>query len=495
MACIWIPVALAAIVAGAAGDAIEVGREKHLFLDDFLIASMDNVSRTIHPAVKSGENPVLWPEEPWEGTVAVLYGSVIRDGDRYRMWYHGGGGVSYAESADGVVWEKPRLDFVVEDGQRTNAVVKRGAEEGAPNAIKDFYEVFGVHRDAVADEAKRYVMGFLSIQRGYDGPRQDPFHRGQRRGLGVAYSPDGLRWTLADSWTTEAICDGGTYWMRDPRRDVYILFGRTKYVTPEVAAAWKGDAWVDSKFWGRSVARTESPDFQDWDFKDPATAPIAMTVDVKDVPGDEIYSMAVFPYETVYIGLVQMFHNQEDACHLDIQLAVSHDGAHFERVGDRTPFLPCGGIGEWDRFNTSMANNPPIAVDDDLRFYYGGRTYRHSPYAGPDKGEPGGGIGFATVARDRFVSLDARFSGGVVTTKPVRLDGDAIHLNGASAFGSIVVEVLNSAGEAVAVSEPARADALDIPVVWAEGGTEGLTQPVSLRFTLKNARLYAVWCE
>ena len=32
----------------------------------------------------------------------------------------------------------------------------------------------------------------------------------------MAHSADGIRWALADSWSTEAICDGATHWMFDP---------------------------------------------------------------------------------------------------------------------------------------------------------------------------------------------------------------------------------------------------------------------------------------
>jgi len=44
-------------------------------------------------------------------------------------------------------------------------------------------------------------MGFLSLDRSYSGPNEDPFHGGQRRGLGVAASPAGIRWSLLDNWT------------------------------------------------------------------------------------------------------------------------------------------------------------------------------------------------------------------------------------------------------------------------------------------------------
>ena len=85
-----------------------------------------------------------------------------------------------------------------------------------------------------------------------------------------------------------------------------------------------------------------------------------------------------------------------------IQLAVSRDSIHFMRVGDRSPFIPVGPVGSWDRFNNSIANNPPIIIGDELRFYYGGRMYRHSPYRGADRGwgresKRGAGIGLATI--------------------------------------------------------------------------------------------------
>jgi len=138
--------------------------------------------------------------------VAIVYGSVIRDEGKYRMWYLGYGkdgsrGVAYAESADGIAWRKPAFDFHRVDGQATNLLIPAGAKEGSPNALPVYYELFGVHKDsAEADPSRRYKLGFLSIQRGYKGPREDPFHRGERRGLGVAASPDGIHWKLIDSW-------------------------------------------------------------------------------------------------------------------------------------------------------------------------------------------------------------------------------------------------------------------------------------------------------
>lgn len=476
--------------------AVRLDRTKQLFLDDFLIARGENVERRIHPARKHPANPLIWPRETWEGAVALVYGSVIRDGDKYRMWYLSGPGVSHAESADGIVWDKPKLGICRIDGHDTNAVLRRPADAEGANALPHFYELLGVHKDPrEKDPARRYKMGFVSIQRDYSGPREDVFHRGQRRGLGVAASPDGIHWSLVDNWATEAVCDGPGHWMFDSVRGKYVLYGRTKFVAPEVKQMWAEHPWCEKRCWGRAVTRVESPDFIHWDPADPGVGPVVLAPDAEDPVGTEFYSMMVFPYESVYIGLVQVYHVHPEQYYLDVQLAVSRDGVDFTRVGDRSPFIPVGPVGSWDRFNNSLANNPPIVVGDELRFYYGGRTYRHSGYDGPDKGQSGGGIGLATVQRDRFVSLGASFDGGRVTTRPLQLDGKTLHLNADSDFGEIVVEVRSREGDLIARSSPIRADGLDIEVEWAEGNLASAPDEVVLVISLRNALLYALWAS
>lgn len=487
---------VAAVLTAAPHEPIPVTRQKQLFLDDHLVASMTNVTRRICPAEKFPGNPVLWQTEPWEDELAVLYGSVLRDEGKYRMWYKAGMGVGYAESDDGVRWSKPLVGITDSKGRRTNVLLLKKAKFQGPDDCPTFWELFGVHRDDKdPDPSRRYKMGFLSIIRPYDGPRRDPFHPTDRRGLGVSGSPDGIYWTLIDPFATEAICDGDTHWMFDASRGKYLLYGRTKKTLPEVERAWSHYDWYKDYHSGRASARLESPDFLKWDHVDPATAPVVMTADAQDEPGTEIYSMQVFPYESVYIGLVQVFHARPETCYLDVQLAVSHDSLHFTRVGDRSPFIPVGPVGSWDRFNHSLANNPPIEVGDELRFYYGGRTYRHTPYKGKDTGPQAGGIGFATVQRDRFVSLEASFDGGTIVTRPVVLKGDTLHVNAKADFGEITIEALDLSGERLARSRPVRRDALDTAVEWRESSGKLNDRPIQLRITLKNARLFALWSD
>jgi len=474
---------------------ITVDSRKQLFLDDYLLASLTRVQRTVEQAQKFAGNPVLWPTENWEPPRAVIYGSVLRDEGKFKMWYHSGGGVGYAESDDGIRWNKPRLELTRLAGERSNVLFTRKSDTSGPDALPHFQEVFGVHRDdREPDPARRFKMGFLSIDWKYDGPDGLPWRKNQRRGLGLAGSPDGLHWKLINSWATSAIVDGATHWMFDPARGKYVLYGRTLNVVPEVVMAWQTNSWFKQWFSGRAVGRIESADFLNWDYTKPNTAPVVLTADLEDKPGTEIYSMKVFPYDGIYIGLVQVLHATPDDATVDVQLAVSRDGLQFTRVGKRGTFLPLGPVGSWDRFNLSLANNEPIVAGDELRFYYSGRLYRHNPYAGADTGEEKGGIGFATLRRDRFVALEASFDGGEIMTKVVQLRGTTLHLNAQAEFGEIIVELLDANNRPLGQSKPIQRDALDIPVEWT-APVAGLSEPVQLRIQVRNARLFALWCQ
>jgi len=57
--------------------AIEVGPQKQLFLDDYLVASSTNIFRRIHPAEKSRSNPVIRQTEPWEDPFTVPRTTVL----------------------------------------------------------------------------------------------------------------------------------------------------------------------------------------------------------------------------------------------------------------------------------------------------------------------------------------------------------------------------------------------------------------------------------
>src|SRR5258706_592006 len=414
----WLKFILTVLVAGTRllgpSAALDIGVEKELFLDDHLIASATRIQRQVQPAQKFARNPVIWPEESsGEPEMATLYGSVLRDEQEFKIWYKSGMGVGYADSEDGITWRKPKFDLTMIDGHGSNILFRKKNKTDGPDESPFYYELFGVHRDdREQDASQRYKMGFLDIDWKYKGTNGNPWHKGQRRGLGVAGSPDGIHWKLIDSWASEAIVDGATHWMFDTNLQKFVLYGRTKKVLPEVAAAWQTNAWFRNWFSDRAVARIESPDFVHWNFTRPDTAPVVMTAELEDKPGTEIYSLKVFRYGSGYVGLVQVFQATPEASTLHIELASSRDGIHFMRVGRGTPFIDVGGVGAWDRFNLSIANNDPIAVGDELRFYYGGRLYRHGPEFGPGKRAGRGGGGVGANSKGRVVALGDKFYGG-----------------------------------------------------------------------------------
>src|SRR4051812_15126416 len=90
---------------------ITLDSRRQLFLDDFLIASVQGARRVVEPARKHAANPVLWPTEDWEDKLATVYGSVLRDAGKFRMWYHSRTGPGYAESDDGLKWVKPAMEL------------------------------------------------------------------------------------------------------------------------------------------------------------------------------------------------------------------------------------------------------------------------------------------------------------------------------------------------------------------------------------------------
>ena len=469
-----------------------------LFLDDWVIESSANVCRRIEPLRKQAANPLIVPDRPWEGCQALLYGSVLRDGatGRYRIWYLTGIGLGdtdhqamgYAESDDGLVWSKPLMDAVCRDGQPTNLVIRRG--DWLPHHF--FFEPFGVLDDpADPDPQRRFKFLYLSLE--FNSPKAwNPKIKGSRRGVGCAVSPDGLRWTPESDWTSEAIIDISQA-LYDPALREFMLYGRDHVILPEIERAWGGFPWFKANYWGRVVVRLTSPDLRRW-----SEPQLVMAADKDDPPGSDVYTMSVFPYEGLYIGMVQRYINNPDDPErdgtLDYQYAVSHDGIRFERVGDRAPCLALGGVGAWDRFNQSIANRP-VRVGDELRFYYSGRTCRHTPAAARSRetGPHWGAIGLATTPRDRFAALTAGFDGGTVVTKPFPAPAGGLRVNLCAPAGRVGVEVLDEQAQPIqGLSAEVRGDALDACVPLPADRLAAVAgRRVRLRFSLANARLYS----
>lgn len=459
---------------GATDPAVRIGTSEQLFLDDHVIAHTEGITRRVNPPRKHPV-PVITPDKVWERNMALLFGTVLFDAEEalYKAWYYAGGHVGYAVSKDGLNWVKPELDVVLHDGAKTNLVVERGT-------FGHFFELFGVLKDPDdPDPKRRYKMAFVTLERDFKGHYEHQFHSGQRRGLGTAVSPDGVHWVLENNVASTDVCDISRF-CRAPQSGKYVLFGRTKITPERDDGTWKVCGW------GRGVHYLESTDFCTW-----TPGELVLAADAKDPDGAEVYSVTPFPYEGVTIGLVQMFYGLPDQLNLNQQLGIARDGKHVIRVEPRDPFIAEGPVGSWDRYNISVGCLPPVAVRDELWFYYSGRTCRHSPYKGPDNGPKIGRIGLATIKRGRFLSLEASFESGTILTKPFIVQGDVLYLNANTAYGSIDVSLQDVTGKEISKRTTRGKDDIAIHANFRTRTLDALKgEPVRLHITLRNAQLY-----
>ena len=139
---------------------------------------------------------------------------------------------------------------------------------------------------------------------------------------------------------------------------------------------------------------------------------------------------------------------------MEVQLVSSRDLIHWERLGDRQPFIPLGTITDWDRSMIMPFTSNHIVRDGKLSTYYGGSKHAHRPNSywnkpGQEYPDDIQGMGLATIREDGFISLDADASGGVITTKPVRFDGNRLVINADAIEGSVDIEVLDLDGNTI----------------------------------------------
>ena len=141
-------VCLAAPVVAESPIAIDAQRE--LLVDDYLIDRFDGRAelRLHQPTPRE---IVLLFNEPWEGNSCGAYHTVLRDGDRYRMYYIAcqqtlkGEMAShpiftcYAESNDGVHWVKPELgQFEFAGSKKNNIIMWKGYDRDSEAIIVPF---------------------------------------------------------------------------------------------------------------------------------------------------------------------------------------------------------------------------------------------------------------------------------------------------------------------------------------------------------------------
>jgi hypothetical protein len=453
-----------------------------LFVDDELIADRQGVTRFINQAKKHPGNPVVRPQLPWEDDMVLLYGSVIRDESTgtFRMWYLGRNFedknpmrtvVCYAESDDGIKWRKPELGLVDYKGTTANNIVMVNHGQGLDTIV--------VFIDPADTDPQRHFKMFI-----YQLNTPD-----RREGLYLYTSPDGLNWTERPRPIMPGV-------LRYPKnadeqfRDDILIDGIGDVTMVRYDPVLKRYIANLKTLMGpkRSRCLAESDDLIHW------TRPrLILEPDERD-GADQIYGMVGFPYESLWLGIVQRYFAGGDLT-LDLTWAVSHDGRNWSRLEPRDAFLPVGPAGSWDSGNNSPSNSPPIRVRDELWFYYGGRNRSHNTRPTI------GAIGLATLPVDRIAGLRAR-GRGVVTTRPLTFADGTLHVNADARNGSLRIELLDAeTGEALKgygldSAAVLRADSMDKTVTWTAGDRlPSEAGPIRIRFVMDRCDLFSFWID
>ena len=515
----------------AQDSAFSIGSRREMFVDKAIIEQTSgNAGLRLHqPSIREVS---IEHDEPWEGNGCV-YHSVFKDGDLYRMYYAAGqlevtpNGVNagthgqfccYAESRDGIHWQKPRLGLHEFNGSKDNNIVlvrqqvgDAISEPGEPAVFKD--------ENPDAPENARY-KALLPANR---------LPKDHRRGLLAFKSSDGLNWTpMSDaSIINDGAFDSQNLAFWDAANGHYRAYWR--YFT---------GGGHDEKVWDpqghRAIRTAISKDFLHW--TDQAD------LQYVDSPSEQLYTNSVKPYHRAPHMLIGFPMRYIERGHTDgpdhearagvtaerLQkwssslkalpelenrqwrakaserygraiteglFMTSRDGIHFKRWNEG--FLRPGieRSGTWNYAHQAMAWHPVETksslegAPNELSFYavesyWTGKSDLLRRY---------------TLRLDGFVSVNAPMSGGEIITRPITFTGKHLWLNfSTSAAGSVWVEVQDESGQPLSGytqsdCEELFGDTVDRNVVWKSGKdlTSLVGRTVRIRFVLRDADVFS----
>ena len=491
-----------------ASNSLDIGDRKQLFLDERFIACSQGVHLRMNPPIQHPD-PVLVPDRPWDANGIGAYNTAMLEEDgRFRLWYDAGvkGGLpsegarrlGYAESEDGIIWHKPNLGLITFQGSKENNLV-------APLLERQSLQGATVIRDERAPRDERYKLWTKFL------PTNEERAAGARPGLWGMYSPDGFRWNYyPDQPNPEGSCDTQNMLFWDDRLECYVGYTRVSATQHMDEAA---EAEGRKKY--RSVGRVTSTDFRTW-----SELEIVFEADEADlrmpvpnqadsiIPNIDYYTSCAMKYEwaeDVYLMMPSAYYHwgaDQYPATMDVQLLTSRDGISWSRAGDREPFLRQG----LDGSSTSgmvFANPWLLPVGDELWFYFNGTPRSHGslpPGADEESFARRTGIFRASMRRDGFISADAGYSGGELTTPLLAFEGERLELNcDGSAGGWLQVEILDAedrpiSGYSLAESDDVRGNGLSKRVTWKGNGDVGSLagQLVQLRFVMRGMKLFAL---
>lgn len=499
-----------------------------------LLLAIDNVSLplrrnlTLHitkPQIH--QTPVLKPrrDDPSQpdNLAALFYGTVIHDGDKFRMWYSPvgtgpdpavppdllseiptadisltRGPICYAESTDGMHWKRPTLHQCAYRGNSAHNGLDMSFATTAGAAI--------IRDEREPDPDKRYKAIFSYYI--YTGPDSCA-------SLGGATSPDGIHWTPGPVKPLNGEFFEATGFHR--HGEMYVAIGQkggphySENATPSARQArahisYDFDHWTGAQ--GEALLLPE---------------PLNPTLRGGFGAYDQVHvGIGTANYNNVTIGLYGLWHNQPDFRNItcDLGLVISNDGLHFRQVVQGMPYIrhqdsPIAGV-ETSLPQSILTQGNGILNVRDRTLIYHGRWTSGGLFGEPTKAgsyelhwdhmdEYYSEIALAEIERDRWGSLGLfpNAAEGHVWTAPVQLPQDIntwrLSLNATDTVGmtvDIATENLQPI-EQYQDGKCLRGDGLDAAVTWEKDVQLLAGQTVRFRVNFKRAgnlepRLFAI---
>ncbi|MCB1077522.1 MAG: hypothetical protein KDM64_06795 [Verrucomicrobiae bacterium] len=391
------------VVVGADALFDETKRVTLFAFDEVSIPFSQNLRLEMRRPERHPGNPVLRRGAPGSPDAygVQFYGSVIREGGKFRMWYVAFDDdvanpvaserwrAAYAESADGVTWTKPNLGLVEYRGSKDNNLV---LTDPAPLGFVNL-KVLADPGDP--DPSRRYKMSTHIYFR----------HHTRLGSLAPFTSEDGLRWKLVRDGVTPVKAE---LKMED-------LFLPAFHFEPCGGLyLWQGQYVINGQnamqaarpYHGRVVRTFRSPDFVNWS----TTSGIAFVREPQHTllgpgrsrEGEQNHEgIAVWNRGNVLLGVTGRWHGGAEwkDVTVDLGFVVSNDGYSFREPLHEWTFLERGPDGAWDQGGLLQGQGFEN-VGDQTFLYYGAWDPRHWVDT-PERG----GVGIATLPRDRFGAL------------------------------------------------------------------------------------------
>lgn len=470
--------------------------------DDVSIPFTAGLRRHLIGSKQRGRNPVVVPPGPPgspDDSRTRFYGTVIPVGDTLRMWYIAENNLDgpreyrtcYAESQDGVHWERPDLGLIEFDGSTANNLVDLLGGARGIVALPMLYEPDD------PDPNRRYKVAFECGQ-----------YAGQ---LSVAYSADGFRWTESPNNPV-----GGYMEMTG-----IIRHNGCYYVNGHGGAHFSV---------ARNLVTYASYDFEHWTqasclgfYRDRLPVLAMQDIASRGTAGEQVHLGAgLWDRGNVILGVYDAWHGPPSGDRMqvtmDLGLVISHDALHYREPIPEFRLVPALEEQAGSGTLKPEAGLPPLTLAPSLSHGQGMLNWGDETMLWYEAWVDGG-IRLARWERDRLGYLRAfnpeEHGWGLravddrhCITCPLRVsDGAArvyANVDRVWEHSELVVEVLDEqfrplpgySGEACV---PLREPGLRQPVVWKGRDTvSDIAGPFRLRVTFggvrpEDARLHALY--